>query len=181
MWQAVSDASTLRYLEGGGPGCFSGEEAPEDNRRFYHHCTFYGFLLCFAATTVATSYHYVLVREAPYPWYDLPVLLGVAGGLGLTVGPIGLFTAKLRRDPVLLDHIRFGMDVAFLAMLFATSLIGLALLFLRETPALGILLALHLGVVFSLFVTMPYGKFVHGLYRFAALLRYARECRDLVE
>jgi hypothetical protein len=27
-------------------------------------------------------------------------------------------------------------------------------------------MALHLGVVFSLFVTMPYGKFVHGIYRF---------------
>jgi citrate/tricarballylate utilization protein len=25
---------------------------------------------------------------------------------------------------------------------------------------------------------MPYGKFVHGLYRFAALARYARERRE---
>jgi citrate/tricarballylate utilization protein len=42
---------------------------------------------------------------------------------------------------------------------------------------MGPLLALHLGMVFSLFITMPYGKFVHGLYRFAALVRYARERR----
>ena len=35
--------------------------------------------------------------------------------------------------------------------------------------------AIHLGFVFALFITLPYGKFVHGLYRFVALVRYARE------
>ena len=76
---------------------------------------------------------------------------------------------------------RLGMDFAFLAMLFLTSLTGLALLVLRETAAMGPLLALHLGVVFSLFVTMPYGKFVHGIYRFVALVRYAREHQALTK
>ena len=50
-----------------------------------------------------------------------------------------------------------------------------ALLVLRDTPAMGMLLALHLGVVFGLFFTMPYGKFVHGIYRYLALVRYAKE------
>jgi citrate/tricarballylate utilization protein len=62
-------------------------------------------------------------------------------------------------------------------MLLLTSVTGLALLVWRETSAMGPLLALHLGVVFALFITMPYGKFVHGLYRFVALVRYARERR----
>jgi citrate/tricarballylate utilization protein len=35
--------------------------------------------------------------------------------------------------------------------------------------------------VFALFVTLPYGKFVHGLYRYAALVRYARERRRMPE
>ena len=37
--------------------------------------------------------------------------------------------------------------------------------------------ALHLGAVLALFLTMPYGKFVHGLYRAVALLRFHAERR----
>jgi citrate/tricarballylate utilization protein len=33
-------------------------------------------------------------------------------------------------------------------------------------------LALHLGIVFSLFPTMPYGNFVDSVYRLAALIRH---------
>ena len=31
---------------------------------------------------------------------------------------------------------------------------------------MGVLLAVHLGAVMALFVTLPYGKFVHAVYRF---------------
>ncbi len=175
LWQAIKDAGSLRYLDGGGVGCYGADERPSDRRRLYHHFTFYGFALCFAATSVATLYHTLLGREAPYPWYDLPVVLGTLGGVGLLIGPVGLLAAKQQRDPDLQDADQYGMDVAFLAMLFLTGLTGLALLVLRATPAMGALLALHLGVVFALFITMPYGKFVHGIYRFAALVRYAQE------
>ncbi len=66
-------------------------------------------------------------------------------------------------------------EAAFLTMPFPTSATGPALPILRETPAMGLVPALRLGVVFALFVTMPHGKFVHGIYRFAALARYAKE------
>ena len=102
-----------------------------------------------------------------------------AGGIGLLVGPAGLLAERWKRDPALVDQARTGMDVAFIAMLFLTSLTGIALLLWRDTAAMGPLLALHLGVVFALFITMPYGKFVHGLYRYAALVRYAHERRRM--
>lgn len=178
-WQAVRDAGELRYLDGGGVGCMNETERPDDRRRLWHHFTFYGFLLCFAATSVATLYHYLWNREAPYPWWDLPVVLGTLGGIGLIIGPIGLLRAKFARDRDLQDADRFGGDTAFIAMLFLTSVTGLLLLVLRATPAMGMLLAIHLGVVFALFITMPYSKMVHGLYRYAALVRHARERRML--
>ena len=102
-------------------------------------------------------------------------MLGTLGGIGLLIGPAGLLAEKWKRDPALVDQARTGMDVAFIAMLFMTSFTGVALLVLRDTAAMGALLALHLGVVFSLFLTMPYGKFVHGIYRYVALVRYAQE------
>jgi citrate/tricarballylate utilization protein len=134
-----------------------------------------------AATSTATLYHYLLGMQAPYPWYDLPVVLGTLGGIGLVIGPAGLMWAKFKRDPALRDENGRGMEMAFILMLFLVSLTGLLLLVLRATPAMGTMLALHMGFVFGFFITMPYSKFVHGIYRFGALVRYAKERRALHE
>ena len=174
---AVRDAVVLRYLDGGGDGCTYPDEKPSFARRTFHHLTFYGFLLCFAATSTATIYHYALDWKAPYPFWSLPVLLGTVGGVGLLVGPAGLAWLKRRRDPELADPAQRGMEAGFLALLFLTSLTGLALLAFRETVAMGMLLVAHLGVVLALFATMPYGKFVHALYRLAAHARFHLERR----
>lgn len=176
---AADDAIRLRYLDGGGAGCMNKGERATDRRAIFHHLTFWGFALCFAATCVGTLYYYGFGREAPYPWWDIPVVLGTLGGIGLIIGTPGLIAAKLRRDRAIADRETFGMDFAFIAMLFATGLSGLILLIFRATPAMGVLLAVHLGFVFAVFLTFAYGKFVHGLYRFAALVRYARERRAL--
>jgi citrate/tricarballylate utilization protein len=174
---ATWEAAGLKYLDGGGDGCTYPDRKPSFARRTFHHLTFYGFMLCFAATVVATIYHYALGWKAPYPLVSVPVVLGTLGGAGLLAGPAGLAWLKHRRDPELADLTQTGMDVGFLLLLFVTSLTGLLLLAFRETRAMGVLLALHLGAVMALFVTLPYGKFVHALYRFAALVRFHIERR----
>jgi citrate/tricarballylate utilization protein len=68
-----------------------------------------------------------------------------------------------------------AMDYAFLAMLETVALTGLALLAFRSTAAMGSLLAIHLGSLAGLFITAPYGKFVHFVYRSIALVKNASE------
>ena len=70
------------------------------------------------------------------------------------------------------------MDLGFIALLFLISVSGLALWLGRSTPAMALLLCLHLGAVMALFATMPYGKFAHGIFRTASLLRHAVEKRQ---
>ena len=177
--QAARDALLLTNLGGGqGQGCNNADDTWTLARRRFHHTTFYGFMLCFAATCVATLYHYALGWHAPYALTSLPVLLGTAGGLGLLVGPAGLYWLHLRRHPQQGDAAQKPMDLAFIALLFFTSLTGLALLFWRDSTAMGLLLAVHLGVVMALFATLPYGKFAHGVFRCAALLKNAIEQRQ---
>ena len=180
FWHAVADTAHLTNLHGGGGGCTSEDDTPSPARRVYHHLTFYGFLLCFAATSVATLYHYLFGWHAPYAFTSLPVVLGILGGIGLLVGPAGLFMLSRRRDPILVDGAHKGMGTAFIVMLFLSSLTGFLLMIFRDTGGMGILLAIHLGVVLGLFLSLPYGKFVHGLYRFLALVKYASERRGAV-
>ena len=70
------------------------------------------------------------------------------------------------------------MDYSFLILLFLISFTGLVLLGFKETSAMGLLLIIHLGFVFALFVILPYSKFVHSIYRFAALVRFHIEVPD---
>jgi citrate/tricarballylate utilization protein len=173
----LRDAFTLKYLHGSGESCTIEENVRTPWRRWFHHMTFYGFLLCFAATSVASVYHYVLRWEAPYPFLSLPVILGTLGGVGLLIGPAGLWALRARRDPTTADPGQAGLERAFILLLMLTSATGLALLLFRDSAAMGLLLLVHLALVLTLFVTLPFGKFVHGLYRVAALIRYARESR----
>lgn len=175
--EALRAAATLRHLDGGGAGCAGSEDRPARTRRLWHHLTLYGFLLCFLATSVATVWHYGLGRIAPYPWWDLPVVLGTLGGLGLVAGPLGLLHARRRRDPELADSPRPDADDAFAGLLAAVAATGLLLLVLRSTPLMGLLLAVHLGLVFAFFLVLPATRFVHAPFRLLALLRDAVETR----
>jgi len=173
--KALHDVLTLRNLGGGGGGCNDRDGDFSDARRRFHHLMFYGFLLCFASTTTATFYDHVIGHPAPYPFWSLPVQLGTWGGLGMVVGTAGLLWLKVTSDQAPAARNLLGADYALLILLFLTAATGLLLLGLRGTGGMGVLLAVHLGVVLALFLVLPYSKMVHAVYRSAALLRNALE------
>ena len=171
---ALHDAFTLRHLHVGDADCVTALEVRTPWRKRMHHFTLYGFALCFASTCVAALYDFA-GNPAPYAYTSLPVVLGTLGGVALVTGTVGLLFVRRARDPALSHSSQDKLDGAFVTLLLLTGGTGLALLALRNHAAMGVLLTVHLGAVLALFVTLPYGKFVHGFYRLAALVKFRRE------
>ena len=171
--QALVAAGKMKHLDGGhGDGCnFEDEDRFSHARRHFHQATMWGFLLCFAATSVATLMHYLLNLPAPYSMASLPKLFGVSGGILLSVGTLGLMALKAKADRNLSDQRVWGGEMAFVALLFLVSTSGLLLWLLGGTVFLPFLLAFHLATVLTLFLLTPYSKMAHGFYRLAALIR----------
>ena len=174
---AFSDIITLRHLGGGGPGCHDHDERTSQRRRILHHLTAGGFVLSGLSTIAASAYHHLLGVVAPYPVASLPVMLGLGGGITMTVGAVGLLGLEARADREPSDSGETRLNVAFLILLALVGASGLAVLGFRSTPAMGLLLTTHLGLVFGLFAALPFSKALHAPFRAAALLRAAIDSR----
>jgi citrate/tricarballylate utilization protein len=169
---AVGESLGLRYLRGGSAGgCYYPNERPSNSRLILHMLVFYGFLSAFAATIVAAVMQDLLDQLPPYPLLSAPVILGSLGGIAMIVGATGLLVLKWRSDRAPSDARSLNLDWLFLLSLDIVSVTGMLLLILRDTPAMGFLLAVHLSTVLALYVSAPYGKFAHFLYRYASLVQ----------
>ena len=105
-----------------------GRRASRCARRRFHHFTFYGFMLCFAATCVATLYHYAArLARALSAAPACPAARASSAASACWSGPAGLLWLNLRRHPLHGDAAQRPMDRGFIALLFLTSATGLAL------------------------------------------------------
>jgi citrate/tricarballylate utilization protein len=178
---AAGDALRLKGLKGGGPGCYYPGAKPSFGRRLYHSLVFYGFMSALASTILAAFYQDVLHRLPPYSLTSAPVIFGSLGGVAMIVGICGLIFIKWKSDPKPAGTDAPKLDYSFLIILGLSSLSGMLTLALRSTSAMGSALVIHLALIAALFVTAPYGKFVHALYRSLALIMYrlAQTCSGL--
>jgi hypothetical protein len=119
--QAALDILTLRNLGGGGHGCNDVDDSFAMQRRWFHQSMFYGFMLCFAATTTGAIYHHFLGWYSPHAFWSLPVQLGFWGGIGLCVGTAGLLWVKAVTDPAPVAKRLLGGEVAMLACCSASA------------------------------------------------------------
>ena len=173
--EAMRQAFVLQYLKGGGPGCYYPKDEPSSVRRVYHSFVFWGFLSALTSTTLAFIYQDFFHRLPPYGLSSAPVIFGTAGGIAMVIGACGLVWYKLRSDSAPASEGLVSLDYIFLAILGLVSISGLLTLALRGTWIMGTILVIHLALVAALFITAPYGKFVHLVYRYLALAKYDAE------
>jgi len=174
--EAFRSAAAMRQLSGGqGQGCnYEAKDHYSSWRRWAHQATMYGFLLCFASTSTATIYHYLVDWSAPYPLFSLPKLFGVSGGLLLSAGTALLAALKWRADPALGARARLWNEYVFIGLLFLVSSTGLLLYWSAGTDWASTWLIIHLAFVATFFIAIPYSKMAHAFFRIAALCREAQ-------
>ena len=175
LLHSISDVLTFRWLRGGGPGCYYPQQTPSTSRRFYHSLVFFGFLSATVSTILAAIYQHFLHELPPHAVTSAPVLFGAVGGAAMIAGVCGLIVIKHKSNPRPANARAVGMDYLFLILLGLASLSGMMTLMFRSTRAMGSLLSIHLALIAALFLNIPYGKFVHSIYRSLAVLRHHLE------
>lgn len=175
---AAYDVLGEKWFKGGGAGCnYPEREERGSYRKFASHAlVMYGFLLDLLATVSAFVEQDFLGIYPPYPVISVPVVSGLAGGLVIIAGVI-LFLYYDSKGGNPRGKKMEGLDRIFLVTLLMTAVTGITLFTVRSTTFMGILLLIHLSFVGMLFISAPYGKFIHLVYRYLSIARYYQEKR----
>lgn len=168
---ASGDALSHKWFRGGGAGCDYPSEKGSYARLSLHSMVFLGFIATVISTILAAIYERLLLMQPPYSLTSLPVLFGTIGGASILLGSGVLVYLKDKSDKNLATKEMLQLDYSFLITLSLAALTGLLTLVLRQTQLMGFALALHMGAVLALFIAAPYSKFVHVVYRYAALVK----------
>jgi len=172
LWRATIESLTLRYLRGGGGGCFyPSATVPSPTRRVLHTLVAYGFGLCLVSTTSAAVLQDFLGSMPPYDVVSAPVISGLVGGIAMTIGCTGLLAVKASAAGAAASPEMTRKDYGLLVALDFLAISGLMTLFVRSSGAFDVVFIVHLAAILFCFVATPYSKFVHVIYRYLSLVK----------
>jgi quinone-modifying oxidoreductase subunit QmoC len=140
-------------------------------RRWAHLALFWGFVGAAVTSALLIYAIYLAGAEMPLPLGHPIKILGNLSAVLLVVGGLLLIVSRFGTHRSLIKTSAF--DLFFLgvvALVIATGVIVEAARFVLPATAAGLLYTVHLGVVLTLFLTFPYSKFAHMLYRTLALV-----------
>jgi len=154
-----------------------------NSRAVAHYLLFFGFVALTAVTlwVITGSVNPIIREEFVYPfsfWSPWKILANI-GGIAVLAGCFLMLWERLTDQPNAGFSLFF--DWAFLWTLFAVVLTGFAteaLHYLRMVPHRHVAYFIHLVFVFSLLIYLPYSKFAHIFYRFAAMVFAERIGRE---
>jgi quinone-modifying oxidoreductase subunit QmoC len=139
-------------------------------RRSGHLVLLLGFLGALLTTSLLGVAMDVLGVKTPLPQTHPIKLLGNVSAILLVVGTVFLASNRLRGRVGVTRAAAF--DTFFLSLVAAVVATGIGAELGRvalPTPAALAIYLLHLGTVLSLFLTFPFSKFAHALYRTLAM------------
>jgi quinone-modifying oxidoreductase subunit QmoC len=140
-------------------------------RRWGHLALFWGFVGAAVTSALLIWAIYVQGDEMPLPLGHPIKILGNLSAVLLVIGGVWLIVSRFATHRALIKTSAFDLFfIGVVAMVIATGVIVEAARFVWPANVAAFLYTVHLGVVLTLFLTFPYSKFAHMLYRTLALV-----------
>jgi quinone-modifying oxidoreductase subunit QmoC len=140
-------------------------------RRWAHLALFWGFVGAAVTSALLIYAIYVMRAEMPLALGHPFKILGNLSAVLLVVGGVLLAASRFGTHRSLIKTSAFDLFfLGVLALVIATGVIVEAARLVLPAAAASLLYTVHLGVVLTLFLTFPYSKFAHMLYRTLALV-----------
>ena len=140
-------------------------------RRWAHLALFWGFIGAALTSGLLIYAIYIQHAEMPLPLMHPFKILGNLSAVLLVFGGFLLFTSRFGTHKSLIGSSAFDIFfISVVGLVIASGCVAEIARFVLPATAAAFIYTIHLGVVLTLFLTFPYSKFAHMLYRTLALV-----------